>query len=218
MGIYVYNRKTLDEQLSDTSAVDFGKDVFPKSLESYRVQAFPFDGYWEDIGTVHSFHEANLQMASPTPPFNFNSDSGIVYTNVRTLPPTGVGKLTTENSLITEGCRVGEATLKSCVLGIRSIVGNNVRLSRSLVMGADYYETTEQIQKNLEIGRPNIGIGDNVIIEDAIVDKNVRIGSDVIIRNPASVDPVETDMYAVRDGIICLVKHAIIPSGTRIGR
>jgi len=218
MGIYVYNKEALDEQLSHSSAVDFGKDVFPKSLESYRVQAFLFDGYWEDIGTVRSFHEANLQMASPCPPFHFHSDSGIVYTNVRTLPPTGVGKLVSENSLVTEGCRVGDATLKNCVLGIRSIVGNNVRLSRAMMMGADYFESTEQIKQNRELGRPNIGIGDNVIIEDAIIDKNVRIGSDVIIRNPESVDPVETDMYAVRDGIICLVKNAVIPSGTRIGR
>ncbi len=123
-----------------------------------------------------------------------------------------------ENTLIADGCRVGDATLKRCVLGIRSIIGKNVYMSRTLVMGADYYETAERIKSNSETRRPNIGIGDDVIIEDAIIDKNVRIGSNVIIRNPESVEPKETDMYAVRDGVICVVKNAVVPSGTRIGK
>jgi glucose-1-phosphate adenylyltransferase len=218
MGIYVYNRRTLEKQLLETSYVDFGRDVFPSSLKSQRVQAFLFDGYWEDIGTVRSFHEANLQMADPHPKFPFYHDDAMVFTAARMLPPTRIGKVNMENSLIADGCRVGDSTLKRCVLGIRSIVGKNVFLSRTLVMGADYYETAEQIRGNAEARRPNVGIGDDVIIEDAIIDKNVRIGSNVIIRNPESVEPKETDLYVVRDGVICVVKSAVVPSGTRIGK
>lgn len=218
MGIYVYNRRPLDEQLSHGGYVDFGRDVFPQSLKSYRVQSFVFDGYWEDIGTVRSFHEANLQMADAHPKFAFWHDDGMVFTHARMLPPTRVGRLIMDNSLVADGCRVGDATLKRCVLGIRSILGNGVRMARSLVMGADYYETAQQIARNQEMRRPNVGIGDDVIIEDAIIDKNVRIGSNVIIRNPESVEPKETEMYAVRDGVICVVKGAVVPSGTRIGK
>jgi glucose-1-phosphate adenylyltransferase len=218
MGIYVYNRRSLEDLLLATADVDFGRDIFPKSIRTHKVQAFLFDDYWEDIGTVKSFHEANLQMAEPNPKFPFYHDSGIIYTAARMLPPTCVGRATMENSLVADGCRVIDATLRNCILGIRSKLGRNVRLTRTLVMGADFLETDEQIERNRQMGRPNVGIGDDVIIEDAIIDKNVRIGSDVIIRNPASVSPVDSDIYAVRDGVICVVKGAVVPSGTRIGR
>lgn len=218
MGIYAFNRKPLEEQLARTSHVDFGKDVFPNTIQSHRVCAFLFDGYWEDIGTVRSFHEANLLMADPNPKFQFSWDGEIVYTAPRTLAPTRAGRLHLIHSIVCEGCRVEEATLERSILGIRTIVGSGVRLKNTLVMGADFYETESRRRENERLGRPNVGIGDRVTIEDAIVDKNVRIGSDVVIRNPDSATPKDAETYCVRDGVIVIAKGAVIPSGTRIGR
>ena len=217
MGIYVFNRKVLFDELTDHDFVDFGKHLFPDCIEKRQVQAFVHDGYWEDIGTVRSFHEANLQLAQSPPPFSFNTEHGLIYTRPRTLPGTVAGRLDATQSIVTEGCRVGQATLDRSLLGIRSIVGANVRLTRTLVMGADFYEHETELENNRRLGQPDIGIGDDVIIEDAIVDKNVRIGSDVIIRNADSVTPTEGPTYVVRDGVICILKGAVLHSGTRIG-
>lgn len=217
MGIYVFNREPLEKKLLQSGYVDFGRDVFPNTIASHSVQAFVFDGYWEDIGTVGSFHEANLQMAEPNPKFQFLDDDRMVYTAARILPPTRAGNLILKHSMVAEGCRVADATVERSVLGIRSIVGSEVRLVRTILMGADYFENTSQLARNRRIGRPDIGIGDRVVIEDAIVDKNVRIGSDVVLKNPYSIDPIETDVYCVRDEVLVIKKGAIVPSGTRIG-
>lgn len=217
MGIYVFNREPLEKKLLQTDYVDFGRDVFPNTIASHQVQAFLFDGYWEDIGTVGSFHEANLQMAEENPRFQFLDDDRMVYTAARILPPTRAGNLVLRHSMVADGCRVAEAIVERCILGIRSIVGGGVRLTRTVLMGADYYENASQLARNRKLGRPDVGIGDRVVIEDAIVDKNVRIGSDVVLRNPRSIDPVETDVYCVRDGVLVIKKGAIVPSGTRIG-
>lgn len=217
MGIYVFNRKVLYDELVNYPHVDFGYNLFPASIIRHKVQAFVFDGYWEDIGTVKSFHEANLQMAKIPPPFTFASEHGLVYTRPRTLPATLIGRLDAKDSLVGDGCRLVDVTLDQTMIGVRSIVGKNVKLTRTLVMGADFFEFEPEREVNRRLGRPDVGIGDNVVIEGAIVDKNARIGSDVIIKNPDRVEPKETDIYVVRDGIICILKDAVVPSGTRIG-
>lgn len=217
MGIYVFNRKVLYDELTHYNHVDFGYNLFPASIVRHKVQSYIFDGYWEDIGTVKSFHEANLQMAKMPPPFSFAMAQGLIYTRPRTLPATIIGKMSANESLVADGCRLGDVKLESTVVGIRSIIGNNVHLTRTLVMGADFFEFEEERSENRRLGRPDIGIGNNVIIEGAIVDKNARIGDDVIIRNPDKIEKKETDMYVVRDGVICILKGAVVPSGTRIG-
>ncbi|QDU62888.1 Glucose-1-phosphate adenylyltransferase [Planctomycetes bacterium Pan216] len=217
MGIYVFNHKLLCDELTQHDFVDFGKNLFPEAIKKYRVQVYVFDGYWEDIGTVGSFHEANLALARTPPVFSFNTPRGLIYTRPRTLPGTIAGSISARDSIIADGCVVGDSVLEESVLGIRSIIGTDVKLSRTLVMGADYYETDTELELNRRIGQPDIGIGDNVEIEDAIVDKNARIGSDVIIKNPDKVEPTESPMYTVRDGVICILKGAVIHSGTRIG-
>lgn len=217
MGIYIFKKSLLFHELTEHRFVDFGKNLFPASIKKYRVQAFIFDGYWEDIGTVKSFHQANLQLAREPMQFHFVTSQGPVYTRARALPGTLATNLAARESFVCDGSIVKEATLENSILGIRTIIGKNVRLARTLVMGADFYETDEQKAKNRALGRPDIGMGDNVVIEDAIVDKNVRIGSDVVIRNPESIHPAETDSYVVRDGVICIVKGAVLPNGTRIG-
>lgn len=217
MGIYVFNTKILYRELRENAYLDFGKHLFPASIKPYRLQAYVYDGYWEDIGTVKSFHEANLHMAKQPPPFSFATDEGLIYTRSRALPGTLAKSLTIKDSIVADGSVVGDAVLIETVLGIRSIIGNNVHLTRTLVMGADEYETEAEKASNRRLGRPDIGIGDDVVIENAIVDKNVRIGSNVVIKNPENVHPAETETYVVRDGIICIVKGAVIPNGTRIG-
>lgn len=216
MGIYVFNRCVLFGELNK-GYVDFGKHLFPAAVGKFKLQAFVFDGYWEDIGTVKSFHDANLALAKMPPTFRFATDQGLVYTRPRSLPGAVAGKLTMTDSIVAEGCRVVEASLDQAILGIRSIIGRNVRLTRTLVMGADDYETDAERARNRENNVPDVGIGDDVIIENAIVDKNARIGSDVIIKNPDRIRPLENEMYAVRDGVICILKDAVVPSGTRIG-
>lgn len=217
MGIYVFNRNVMMDELIERDHIDFGKHLLPESIEKYRVQAYVFDGYWEDIGTVKSFHEANLAIAKYPQSFSFNSEAGLIYTRPRTLPGVVAHNLTSVNSIVADGCVIQEATLDESVLGLRSNVGKNVRLYRTLVMGADFYEYSADRERNRQLGRPDIGIGDNVIIENAIVDKNVRIASDVVIKNPQAAAEQESDFHQVRDGVICVKKGAVIPSGTRIG-
>lgn len=217
MGIYIFNRKVLCDELTEHEYVDFGKHLFPATIARYRVQAFVFDGYWEDIGTVKAFHEANLAMAASPPTFSFRTANGLIYTRPRTLPGTIAGSLQIRNSIVSDGCQIGDAILENAILGIRSILGHHVHLTRTLVMGADFYESADDRANNRRIGQPDVGLADNVVIENAIVDKNVRIGPDVIVKNPDRVHPTETPLYAVRDGIICIHKGATIHAGTRIG-
>ncbi|MGL4463366.1 MAG: glucose-1-phosphate adenylyltransferase [Planctomycetia bacterium] len=217
MGIYIFDRKVIYEELASGKYVDFGKDLFPYAVKNMHVQAYVFDGYWEDIGTVKAFHEANLGMALNPPLFPLQSDKGTIYTRPRTLAPTIARRLQLTDSLVADGCKIDDAVLENSVVGLRSVIGAKVHLKRTMMMGADYYETEAELADNRRLGRPNVGIGDNVVIENAIVDKNVRIGDDVVIRNPDSVKPIETAQYVVRDGVICIIKGAAIKSGSRIG-
>jgi len=217
MGIYLFSTNVLFEELANQDYTDFGKHIFPKAIGRRKIQAFVFDGYWEDIGTVRSFHVANLELASPKPSFKFEAEEGTIYTRPRMLPPTTArGRVVTTASLVTEGCLIGSLDMEYSVLGIRSVVGENVRLSRTLVMGNDSYEKAADIRRNRRFRRPNLGIGDNVVIENAIVDKDVRIGSNVVLR-PPTIGSMDGEFFAVRDGVLCVYKGAVVPDGTRIG-
>ncbi|MFW6168882.1 MAG: glucose-1-phosphate adenylyltransferase [Planctomycetota bacterium] len=216
MGIYVFNRDFLVEVLEKTSYEDFGKEVFPAAFRSRHVQVHLFDGYWEDIGTIRAFYEANLSLTRPEPPFNLSSPTAPVYTRARYLPPSLMGAAHVENSLIADGCRIGKgAVIEDSVIGLRCIVGEGVTIRRSIIMGADYYEGHE-LRQPWGVHHPRIGIGHGSVIEDAIVDKNCRIGKNVRVVNDQGVDSGEdTGQYMLCDGIPVIVKNASLPDGWR---
>ena len=217
MGIYVFKYDRLEEVLAaDNSRLDFGKEVIPGSIHKYNVQAFLFDGYWEDIGTIGAFYKANLDMTTPIPPFNLFDAEAPMFTRARYLPPSKINQCEIRESIISEGCIINGAKIINSLIGLRSRLGEGVQLEASYMMGADYYQTLEDMQADLAAGRPWIGVGEGTIIRRAIIDKNARIGAQVRLVNDAGV--VEADgpngSYYIRDRIIIVPKNGLIPDGT----
>ena len=218
MGIYLFNREVLTELLNVKPAyTDFGKDVFPNSYPKYHVQAHLFDGYWEDLGTIKSYHQANLALAGENPPFEFHSPSGVIYTRMRFLPPSRIVGATVENSLVSDGCLVQSgARLIRSVIGVRGQIGPNVTVRDTVMVGADRYETDEERNNDRSLGVPSFGIGEGSIIEGAILDKDVRIGRNVRIINRRGLQEDTGEHYYIRDGIVVIPKAATVPDGTVI--
>lgn len=219
MGIYLFNRKTLVDLLTKTDYHDFGKEIFPASIRTQKVQMYLFDGYWEDIGTIRSFYQANLELAAAKPPFELTSAVAPVYSSPRFLAPTRIGGATVQGSLLADGCDIGEgAVIENSVVGLRCQIGRNVTIRNSVIMGADFYESPEDLSALRAEGRPPLGIGDNTVIEGAIIDKNCRIGSNVRLVNERGVDTTEeTPQAMVRDGIVVVPKDAAIADGWSLG-
>lgn len=216
MGVYLFKISALRELLQDDKYTDFGGEVIPAAIDNYNVQAHLFDGYWEDIGTISSFFHANLDMAEVLPKFNlFNADAPI-FTRPRFLPSTKFVECEVRNSLISEGCILNRVSISHSVIGIRSRIENYSQLDTTLMMGADYYQNLQDLADDRLSGRPWIGIGENTIIRRAIIDKNVRIGSNVKILNEAGLDYHDGENYFIRDGIVIIPKGATIPDGTVI--
>lgn len=214
MGIYLFNRNCLIDALEKTSYQDFGKEVFPALIHSRRVGVHLFDGYWEDIGTIKSFYEANLALARPNPPFNFNDADAPIYTKARFLPPAQIYKAKITNSIIAEGSQIDEdAVIENCVIGVRTIIGAHTVIRNSIIMGNDFYPSeTKRFQQAVPLG---IGAGSN--IENAIIDKNCCIGKGVQIINKDSVTEKKENEYCViQDGVIVVPKTSIIPDNTCI--
>ncbi|MBL9092182.1 MAG: glucose-1-phosphate adenylyltransferase [Planctomycetaceae bacterium] len=218
MGIYLFNRDVLVDVLTKTNYADFGKEVFPASIRTRKVSVHLFDGYWEDIGTIQSFFEANLQLAQPNPPFNFMSTDSPIFTRSRSLAPTRISGATVKHSLIADGCYIEEgAVIENSVIGLRCRIGKNVKIRNSIVMGHDYFQQPDEIAKDLASGKPPMGIGEGTVIERAIVDKNVRIGRNVQIVNAGEVRERSDDgSAAICDGIVCVVKEAVLPDGWKL--
>jgi len=219
MGIYVFDYQKLIELLqADESAVDFGGEVIPSAIDRYNVQAHLFDGYWEDIGTIRAFYEANLDLASPLPKFNFFDTESPIYTRSRYLPPSKIHDCDIANSMVSEGCILNGVHARSSIIGLRSRIDVGVRLESSIVMGSDYFESIEELRSNLERGAPYIGIGTNTYIRRAIIDKNVRIGKNVRLLNSAGLDNYDhpSGCLYIREGIIIVPKRATVPDGTEI--
>lgn len=215
MGIYLFKREALFNLLSaQPTATDFGKEIFPRSIQTSRVQAYLFDGYWEDVGTIKSYHESSLALASEQPPFDFHAPGGVIYTRMRYLPAARISaKL--EHCLVSDGCVVGSGTsIQRCVLGVRTQVGKNVTLRNSVIIGADRYETDDEKRANSQRGVPNLGVGDGSIIENAILDKDARIGKNVRIMNQNKVQEAEGTHYVIREGVVVIPKGAVVPDGT----
>jgi len=215
MGIYLFNRKMLVNALENDDHQDFGKQVFPSLIGDRRVQVHLFDGYWEDIGTIGSFFEANLQLAQPTAPFALANQHSPIYSRPRFLPSTRVDGATIERSLIADGCTIEPGTrIENSVIGLRCHIGRDVSIRNSIVMGADYYEMPEDQRKSDMANLPPMGIGAGSRIEGAIVDKNCRIGAGAQVVNHA--ESVECDLgehCVIRDGILVVEKNAGLPEG-----
>lgn len=215
MGIYVFNRQALTDLLIGDQH-DFGKHIIPDAIKTRRVFGYIFQGAWEDIGTIKAFFEANLDLASENPRFDFFDYSAPTFTRPRFLPSTKINGATIESSIISDGCKINHATIKNCVIGLRSRIDENSVIHRAVVMGSDYFETREAVESNMAAGRPRIGIGKNTRIENAIIDKNVRIGDDCVITPEGKPADVDHPLYYIRDGIVIVPKNGCIPSGTKI--
>ena len=218
MGIYVFNRDALVDVLTKTDYQDFGKEIFPASVRSRHVQVHLFDGYWEDIGTIKAFFHANIELASPEPPFDLNAPEAPIYSRARFLPPSRMQGATIRRSLIADGCIIDEgAVIENSTIGVRCRIGKNVVIRNSVLMGNDFYETADALASDRAAGTPYIGIGDNSHIEGAIVDKNVRIGRNVRIINERGVeDAPETAEAMIRDGVVVVHKEATITDGWKL--
>jgi glucose-1-phosphate adenylyltransferase len=215
MGIYVFNREMLARMLVDGRA-DFGKHVIPDAIKSHRVYGYIFQGAWEDIGTIKAFFEANLDLASDHPRFNFFDYAAPTFTRPRFLPSSKVNSATLECSILSDGCILNKATIRHSVIGLRTFVGNEAVIERAVVMGNDFYESRESIEQNKAAGRPRIGIGEHTRILNAIIDKNVRIGDHCVISPEGKPENVDHPLYYIRDGIVVVPKNGCIPAGTKI--
>jgi len=218
MGIYIFNRQLLFDLLKSefVNATDFGKEIIPQSIEKYKVASYQYEGYWTDIGNIHSFFEANLDLSEELPEFNLFDSDNTVYTRPRMLPPAKISGTTLDRSLVAEGSIIKASRIERSVIGIRSRVGFGSILVNTYMMGSDFYETLPEIAKDVEMGIPILGIGENCKINNAILDKNVRIGNNVIINGGAGLENTDHELYTVKDGIVVVKKGAIIPNGSVI--
>jgi len=222
MGIYLFNRETLVKLLTMTDYHDFGREIFPAATRSHRVQVHLFDGYWEDIGTIRSFYEANLQLAAVDRPFDLASAVAPIYTRARFLAPSRLDGVTVRNSLIADGCEIEDGTvIENSVIGVRCRIGKNVTIRDSVLMGNDEYETAAEAAQAAAAGIPRQGIGAGTTIRRAILDKNCRVGERVSIINQRELDSTEntadeTEQAVIRDGIVCVPRGAIVPDGWSI--
>jgi glucose-1-phosphate adenylyltransferase len=216
MGIYIFNTDALLERLDSEAGDDFGKHIIPSAIEKERVMGYVFDGFWEDIGTIRRFYDVNLDMAAPLPKFDLYDPAHPIYTRPRFLPGSKVEGGTLRNVLLSDGGRVQEATIRNSVVGLRSIIMHGSTIQNTVMMGADFYEAEAEREENRRLGRPDIGIGQNCFIENAIIDKDARIGPGVIIRQRPDREDEEHENWVSRDGIVIVPKGAIIEEGTVI--
>ena len=218
MGVYVFEPRVLTEALANEEQTDFGKEIIPSAIGRYRVAAYPFTGYWMDIGTIGSFFEANISLAQPNPPFQLYEPRLPIYTRTRSLPPSRIIHSEIRDSLLVEGSDITGARIADSVIGMRSVVKEDTRLDEVVMLGADFYEG----ERLLSVSRqpagdlPPLGIGERCIIERAIIDKNARIGDRVVIRAKPHAEDFQGDNYWIRDGITIIPRGAVVPSDTEL--
>ena len=218
MGIYVFEREILFGLLRDhPELIDFGRDVIPYSVPRLPVYSYPFDGYWTDIGTIDSFFEANLALTDAQPRLDLYDANRPVYTHARMLPPSKTRRsVVVDGSILGQGCVIDDAEVRRCVIGVRAMVGAGAKLNECVVMGADWYESDDDRRRNVESGRPHVGIGEGSRLERVIVDKNARIGRGVAMRGWEGRPDADGPGWHVRDGIVCVPKDAVIADGTEV--
>jgi glucose-1-phosphate adenylyltransferase len=215
MGIYVFNRDVL-RKLLDNAHTDFGKHIIPRAIETHRVCSHIFQGYWEDIGTIRAFFDANLDLAAELPRFNFFDMSAPIFSRPRFLPGSKINGAQIDHAVVSDGCIINQAKISNSIVGLRMLVGAGTELHRVVALGCDYYESKESIAEHEKSGKPRVGIGSGCRIENAIIDKNARVGNNVVISPVGKPDNVDHPLYYIRDGIVVIPKGASIPHGTVI--
>mgnify|MGYP000891571525 FL=1 len=207
MGIYIFATETLHKILEQNPSDDFGKNIIPASIPTLNVCAYQFDDYWRDIGTIESFFTANLELARFQPPFSLYDEHAPIYTHARSLPASRLENCSLTQTLLADGCHIGESKISESVVGIRTIIQKGTTIEKCVIMGADYFE---QVQPE---GSPQLGIGQNCVIKNAIIDKNARIGNNVQIVNRDQLKEYDSELYSIRDGIVVIPKNTTIPEG-----
>lgn len=215
MGIYLFNREILFELL-DNDFADFGKHIIPRAIQTHRVFSHLFQGYWEDIGTIRSFYEANLDLTAELPRFNFFDMSAPIFTRPRFLPASKINGASIDHAIISEGCIISHCHVSNSVIGIRSLLDIGSHITRTVVMGADYYESQEAIAANAAASLPRVGIGKHTRVDHAIIDKNARIGDHCVITPDGKPETVDHPLYFIREGIVIIPKDTVVPHGTVI--
>jgi len=215
MGIYVFNREVL-LQLLDSSLTDFGKHIIPGAIANQRVFSYVFQGYWEDIGTIRSFFEANLNLTSDLPKFNFFEMTAPIFTRPRFLPASKINGAAIDHGIISDGCIINHCKISQSIIGVRCRVEEGSHITRTIALGSDYFESEDSVQQNIAANRPRIGIGKNTRIDYAIIDKNARVGDNCVISPAGKPENVDNPLYYIRDGIVIIPKNGIIPHGTVI--
>jgi glucose-1-phosphate adenylyltransferase len=214
MGIYVFNRDLLIELMKNPDTNDFGKEIIPQAIDKHKTLSYQYEGYWTDIGTIDSFFEANLGLTDDIPKFDLYNRDKRIYTHARMLPTTKIAGTALDRAVVSEGCIISAAKIEKSVIGIRSRIGKESTVINTYMMGADYYESLDDMQNNKIENL--MGIGERCFIKNCILDKNCRIGDDVRIKGGAHLEDSETDTYCVRDGIVVIKNGATIPKGTII--
>jgi glucose-1-phosphate adenylyltransferase len=215
MGIYVFNRDVL-VRLLDNDMADFGKHIIPEAIQSHRVFSYVFQGYWEDIGTIRAFFEANLDLTAELPRFNFFDMAAPIFSRPRFLPGSKINGAEVDHAVISDGCIITRARITNSIIGIRSVVGHGSTLNRVVSMGCDFFESQSSVLENEVLGKPRIGIGQNTRIENAIIDKNARIGDNCVISPAGKPENLDHPLYFIRDGVVIVPKNGVIPHGTVI--
>jgi glucose-1-phosphate adenylyltransferase len=216
MGIYILRQSSMESLLEANPGSDFGRHIIPDAIKTHRVYAFPFHGYWEDIGTISAYYHANLALTDRNPQFELYNPAFRLFTRPRFLPGSSLYGVEASEAMICAGCRLEKSHIKHSILGTRTVVRSNVSIEDSIIVGADYYETSEALEENRRIGRPDVGIGGDTVIRRAIVDKNARIGFGVTIDPPEGHPDMDTDGYTIRDGLVIIEKDAVIADGMKI--
>jgi glucose-1-phosphate adenylyltransferase len=219
MGIYVFNRKLLFDMLENEfkDATDFGKEIIPDSISKYKIGSYQYEGYWEDIGNIRAFYEANLALTKDLPEFNFFDNSKQIYTRPRMLPPAKISGTTLDHTIIAEGSIINASKIENSIVGIRSRIGHGTVIISTYIMGNDYFESLQALENDIKTGVPSLGIGDRCLIQNAILDKDCRIGHDVKIIGGTHLEDKDDPLYTIKEGIIVIKKGAILPNGYTIG-
>jgi glucose-1-phosphate adenylyltransferase len=212
MGVYVFSRDVLLELLAASDARDFGREVIPSALDKYRVNSFLFRGYWADVGTVESFYDANIMLTKPGSPFKFYDPHRPIFTHARFLPGSRLVDARMHDAIVSEGCYLGRCTVEQSVIGIRTHVQENATIRRSVLLGADYFESDDAAPARGDA--PRLGIGRDVVLDKVIVDKNARVGDGARLVNENGIQHADGDGYYIRDGIIVVPKDGVIKPGT----
>jgi glucose-1-phosphate adenylyltransferase len=219
MGIYIFNRELLFDLLEKEKkdATDFGKEIIPESIHKYKVASYQYEGYWEDIGNIKAFYDANLALTADLPAFNLFDNSKAIYTRARMLPPAKISGTRLDKAIIAEGSIINASHIENSIIGIRSRIGHETVIIGTYLMGNDYFETLDEMKKAQEADLPPLGIGSRCHIQNAIIDKDCRIGDDVRINGGLHLSDTDHTLFTIKDGIVVIKKGAVVPNGFQLG-